>query len=387
MKAGSEGRIDLDNFKHSFTEHINLCLACRACESACPSGVEYSHLVEQTRFVVEQNRSPGISERFLRWLGTKQGMPHIRRLKLISRLLYFYQKFGLQKFLRSNYILPEPLRTMESILPPLGENFNDFTQPVIPLGEIRGRVLFFTGCIQEGFLPQVNRATARGLQINGYEVHVPEQQTCCGAAHLHLGDIELAKELAKQNIDAFLNQGTDFDRIIDNAVGCGVSLKEYPHLLSEDPVYADKAREFASKIFDVNEFLSENLSQAPEGVLDMRATYSDSCHLRHGQKVIDQPRMLLKLIPGLEFVELSSPDQCCGSAGVYNVTQVDTANQILDAKMMDIAQTGAELIVTSNTGCQMQLIAGVRKAGLEAKVLHVVEVLDWSYAKQGIENK
>ncbi len=387
MKAGSEGRINLENFKHSFTEHINLCLACRACESACPSGVEYSYLVEQTRFVVEQNRSLGTAERFMRWLGTTQGMPYVRRLKLLSRMLYFYQKCGLQKFVRSNNILPEPLRTMEGILPPLGNNFHDFKQPVIPPGEIRGRVLFFTGCIQEGFLPQVNWATVRVLQINGFEVHTPERQTCCGAAHLHLGDVELAKELAKQNIDAFLNQGTDFDGIINNAGGCGVSLKEYPHLLSDDPVYATKAREFASKVFDVNEFLSENLSQAPEGVLDIRATYSDSCHLRHGQKVIDQPRRLLKLIPGLELIELSSPDQCCGSAGVYNITQVDTANQILDAKMMDIALTGAELIVTSNTGCQMQLIAGVRKAGLETKVMHVVEVLDWSYEKQGIKIK
>jgi len=385
MRAGAEGRIDFDNYMNIFSEHINLCLACRACESACPSGVEYSYLVEQTRYVVEQNRSPGTVERFMRWLGTKQGLPHIRRLKFLSRLLNFYQLSGLQKFLRSTNILPEPLRTMEGILPPLGSHFNDFKHPIIPKGGTRGKVLFFTGCIQEGFLPQVNRATLRVLQINGYEVHAPKGQTCCGAAHLHLGDVELAQQLAKRNIDAFINQEYDFVGIVNNAGGCGLSLKEYPHLLSDDPAYAAKAQEFASKVFDINEFLNQNLSQIPEGVLDIRATYSDSCHLRHGQKVIDQPRQLLKLIPGLDLVELSSPDQCCGSAGVYNITQVDTANQILDTKMMDITLTGAELIVTSNTGCQMQLISGARRMGLDAKVMHVVEVLDWSYQEQGFE--
>ena len=384
MRAASEDRIEPEYFNSSFSQHINLCLSCRACETACPSGVEYSFLVEQTRFVVEQNRPTGVLERLTRWAGTKQFLPHLPRLKFLARVLHFYQICGLQKIVRSIDILPEPLRTMEGILPPLTGNFNVYDQKYLPLGDRLHKVLFFTGCVQEGFLPQVNRATIRVLQINGCEVRAPGTQTCCGAAQLHLGDVEFARELARRNIDAFLEYGTDFDAIINNAGGCGISLKEYPHLLADDQEYAQKALDFASKVMDVNEFLFDHLSLAPHGELDLRAVYSDSCHLRHGQKVILQPRLLLKRIPGLELIELSSPDQCCGSAGVYNIMHTDTANRILDAKMMDIVQTEAQLIVTSNTGCYMQLVAGARRTGSDCKVMHVVEVLDWSYSKQGI---
>lgn len=381
MKAAAEGRIEPEEFRETFTRHISLCLACRACETACPSGVQYGALLEEARLVVEKNRQPGLAERFLRWFGTRQLMVKPALLKFIARLMWLYEKLRLQNLVRSINVLPKTLKAMEAILPPIELKFTPMGRPLAPSQAKQGRILFFTGCIQEAFLSAVNAATIRVLQRNGYEVLAPTGQTCCGAAQLHLGDREFARQLARKNIDTFLAAG-ECDAILNNAGGCGVSLKEYPHLLADDPLYAERARQFSAKVRDVNEFLAANLRVPPKGRLQARATYSDSCHLRHGQKIIRQPRDLLKAIPGLQLVELSAPDRCCGSAGVYNIAQVDTANAILDTKMADIAATGAELIVTSNTGCYMQLIAGARRAGLKARVCHVVEVLDESYAAE-----
>jgi glycolate oxidase iron-sulfur subunit len=381
MRAASQELIEVDDFAKVFTPHIALCLACRACETACPSGVKYGALVEAARVVTERNRRPGLAERFLRWLGTRQLMTKPSLLRTVARLLWIYERIGLQRLVRWLNFLPKTLEVMEGILPPIDLQFTPPGSTAPAVGERRGRVLFFTGCIQDAFLGSVNQATRRVLQRNGYEVFTPNGQTCCGAAHLHLGDVEEAKRLARQNIDVFLALGDDCVTVINNAGGCGVSLKEYPHLLADDVQYAEKARRFAAKVADINEFLAAHLHVAPPGALQLTATYSDSCHLRHGQKVVTPPRELLKKIPGLQLVELSQPDRCCGSAGVYNIAQVDTANAILDAKMADIAATGAELIVTSNTGCYMQLMAGVRRAGLKAKVAHVMEVLEWSYGE------
>ena len=381
MRAASEGRIGLEDFERAFMPHILLCLACRACETACPSGVQYGALVEVARQVVERNRRPGIGERFMRWLGTRQLMPRVGLLKWMARALWLYEVSGLQRVVRAVNILPRTLRAMESILPPIIPRYADYSRPAPALGQRQGRVLFFTGCIQEAFLAGVNQATLRVLQRNGFEVHTPRQQTCCGAPHLHLGDEESARQLARRNIDAFLSTGDEFDAIICNAGGCGAVLKEYPHLLADDPAYAERARRFSERVRDVSEFLADHLTVPPTGEVRARATYSDSCHLRHAQKVVKQPRELLKRIPGLQLVELAAPDRCCGSAGVYNIANVDTANAVLDAKMADIAATHADLIITSNTGCQMQLIAGVRRAGLKARVRHVVEVLDEAYGK------
>lgn len=382
IRALAEGKIGVEEFKDGFSQHILLCLACRSCETACPSGVQYGALVEEARVVIEHNRPMGFPERFLRWVGTEHLMTKLGLLKFIARLMWIYEWIGLQRLMRALNFLPKVLKAMEGILPPIQLKFTKFEKVYPAYGSRRGKVLFFTGCIQEGFLAGVNQATIRVLQRNGYEIYAPKGQTCCGAAHLHLGDKEGAKKLARLNIDAFLEQ-PDCTAVISNAGGCGVALKEYPHLLADDPAYLPKARQFATKVKDINEFLIDNLTVPPRGEVKARATYSDSCHLRHGQKVVRQPRELLKGIPGLQYVELSMPDRCCGSAGVYNIAQVDTANEILDAKMADIAATGAELIVTTNTGCHMQLLAGVRRAGLKAKVLHVVEVLDLSYQGDG----
>ena len=382
MRAGLENKFEPELFFNSFERHITLCLACRACETACPSGVKYGELIESARYVVEANRSAGFLERITRWAGTKQVMPHPSRIKLLARFLYLYQTSGMQKIIRKYSLLPKSIEAMEAILPELINPSNQVNDFAPAYGNKKGDVLFFTGCIQEGFLPRVNQATINLLRRNGYDVYTPEDQTCCGAAHAHLGDLEFAKKLARKNIDIFLNNKNSYVAIINNAGGCGAALKEYPHLLKDDSAYSRKAQAFSSKVMDINEFLVENLNTPPAGEIRIRATYSDSCHLRHSQKVVEQPRELLQQIPGLVLVELSNPDLCCGSAGVYNLTQIDTAGRILEAKLKDIKATGAELVVTSNTGCQLQLIAGIRKVGLDIKVMHVAEVLEWSYSKQ-----
>lgn len=381
MRAAAEGRLDPAELSDGFATHITRCLACRACETACPSGVQYGALVEQARMVVEHSRTPGRAERLLRWVGLRQLMPHRERLKLLARMIWLYQASGAQRLIRRLHVLPKTLATMEAILPPIDPRFHDERRPAPAFGQRRGRVAFFVGCIQEAFLAQVNAATIRVLQRNGYEVVFPEQQTCCGAAQAHVGDEQLARDLARRNIDTFLGQ--DVEAIVVNAGGCGLALKEYPHLLRDDPAYATRARELATRVQDISEFLAEHLHVPPRGKVRAVATYADSCHLRHGQKIIRQPRDLLRQIPGLTLVELRQPDRCCGSAGVYNIAQPDIADAVLDAKLADIAATGANLIVVSNTGCHMQLVAGVRKAGLKARVMHAVEVLDLSYKDEG----
>lgn len=381
MRAVSQGRIDQETFLDTFGEHITLCLECRACETACPSGVQYGKLIEGARIALEEARTTGPLERLIRWFGMNQLMPHVGQLKLMAKMMWLYEASGLQWLVRTANVLPKPLNAMEGILPPISPRAYDYSKPAPAMGEKRGDVAFFHGCIQEAFLAPINAATVRVLQRNGFEVHFPEKQTCCGAAQWHTGDETLAKKLARQNIDAFMAH--DYVAVVNNAGGCGLTLQEYPDLLRDDPVYAEKAKAFSAKVKDFSEFVAANLREQPQGMLRVRATYSDSCHLRHGQGVIDQPRALLRAIPGLELIELKHPDRCCGSAGIYNIVQPETSSAVLDSKMEDIAATGAELIVTSNTGCHMQLVAGVRRAGLNAHVMHIAEVLDMAYQADG----
>ena len=391
MRAASEGRIALNG---ALGAHINLCLGCRACEPACPSGVQYGALVETTRVAIEKARHPGLAERAIRRLALRELMPHRERLRFVGRMMRLYQVIGLESLVRRFNWMPRRFKTMQALLPPVSTRYPDYRQPAPALGPAgkRGTVAFFYGCIQDAFLTEINAATIRVLQRNGYEVHFPLAQTCCGAASLHVGEEELARDLARKNIDAFTptpgpspvrtGEGSSFDAIINNAGGCGATLKEYGHLLQDDPAYAEKAKRFVAQVKDISEFLAEHLNVPPKGEVKLRVTYQDSCHLRNAQKVIRQPRDLLRAIPGIELVELKQPDHCCGSAGVYNIVQLDTAQAVLDAKMADIAATGAEVVVCSNTGCHLQLLSGVRQAGLNARVVHVVELLDQSYAAE-----
>lgn len=384
MRAASDARFEIEDIRQNFSRHIDQCLACRACEAICPSGVRYGMLVEQARVVKERNHPPGTAESFLRWLGLKQLMPYPGRLRLAAGLVRIYQSIGLQALVRRWRFLPPSLQTMESLLPPI--------QAPVPQRRLasqttagRGVVLFFTGCIQEGFLKPVNEATCRVLEKNGFQVLQPKNQTCCGAAQVHIGDLEQARKLARQNIDSFLATGEP-QAILCNAGGCGLALKEYGHLLVDDPRYAEAARLFSSRVQDVHAFLAEHLFTPPTRVISARVTYADSCHLRNGQKVIEQPRELLRRVPGIELIELEHPEQCCGSAGVYNIAHPEIAVQILQAKLEDIAASGAEIVAVSNTGCHLQLLAGARQAGQPFRVMHVMEILDWSYQNSGTPN-
>ncbi len=376
MRAASDGRIGLEG---AFEEHISLCLSCRACETACPSGVQYGALVETARVALEKAHTPGVFERFVRWLTLRKMLPHIASLRLLARLMRIYQLVGLQRLVRSINFLPRRLQIMAALLPPLSTSYMDYRHVAPAIGPRQGTVAFFHGCVQEAFLSDINKATIRVLQRNGYEVHIPRGQTCCGAAPLHVGEDTLARDLARRNIDAFMQE--EYDAIINNAGGCGAILKDYGHLLKDDPAYVAKGHQFSAQVRDISEFLADHLHNPPRGEVHVRATYADSCHLRHAQKVVRQPRSLLQAIPGLELVELKRADQCCGSAGVYNILQVDAANAILDNKMADIAATGADTIITTNTGCYMQLLYGVRRAGLKKRVVHLVELLDQSYTE------
>jgi len=374
MRAAADGRIDTSG---AFQEHIELCLGCRACETACPSGVQYGLLFETARAAIAENQPQSRTEQVMRWLALRQLLPHRNRLRVMAALLRLYQALGLSALVRKLNFLPAGLQNMEAILPPLTSSTIDYTQPALAQGEKRGAVAFLIGCIQDAFLGEVNAATVRVLQQNGYEVHFPRSQTCCGAAALHIGEGDLTRDLARQNVDAYSDR--DYVAIINNAGGCGATLKEYAHLLADDPAYADRARAFVAKLQDISEFLATHLHNPPTGTVAKRVTYVDSCHLRHGQKVIKQPRQLIKAIPGISLIELQRPEMCCGSAGVYNIMQPAMANQVLDAKMEDIEGTQAEIVVTSNTGCHMQIIYGVRKAGIQAEVVHLVQLLDRAY--------
>lgn len=374
MRAAADGRIGLGG---AFRTHIDLCLGCRSCESACPSGVQYGALVEVARNEINASQPPSELEQTVRDVALRELMPNRERLRGIARLLQFYQVSGLQRLVRRTDLLPTRLRDMEALLPPVTTNYPDANRPAPALGKRRGAVAFFQGCVQDAFLNSVNLATVRVLQRNGFEVHFPGSQTCCGAAQQHVGEDELARALARRNLNAF--NPDDFVAIINNAGGCGATLKEYAHLLANDPVYGDRAQRFVAKVQDVTEFLAANLHAPPAGRLDLRVTYADSCHLRHAQRIVDPPRALLRSIPGLTLVELAHPEMCCGSAGVYNIVHPDTAGQVLDAKMADIATTHADVIAVTNTGCHMQLLAGVRKSGQSAQVKHVMELLDQSY--------
>lgn len=365
----------------SYIEHIELCLACRACETACPSGVEYGKLVEAARSDIDSRTIRPLGERMLRRFVFGHLLQSPRTLRIAGTMLYLYEASGLQRVVRSSGLLRlfGKMGRVESLAPRAEPPF--FFQQIgktFPAeGERRYRVAFLAGCIANVSFSRLNEATVRVLQKNGCEVVIPGAQNCCGALHVHSGLREEARGLARRNIDAVLDG--EFDAIITNAAGCGSTLKEYDELLEHDPAYAEKARRFTEKMKDVNEFLASIDLNERMGPVSVTATYQDSCHLAHGQRVRTQPRKLLRAVPGLQFREMPMSDLCCGSAGIYNVIQNDMAMTILKSKMDYVNMTSAEVIVTANPGCMLQLQAGARLHGKGQRVAHVVEILDEAY--------
>ncbi len=365
----------------SYIEHVELCLACRGCETACPSGVPYGLLVEGARAQIENSRRRPLTVRLLRKLVFTHLLPSRTNLRAAGFLLWLYRASGIQKLARASGLLGlfGELGRAERLAPRAEwpTFFRHYGKVFAADGARRHRVVFLGGCIANVCFARLNEATVRVLRKNGCEVVVPADQTCCGALHVHSGLRETARELARRNIDAILDLGSD--AIITNAAGCGSTLKEYHELLEGDPVYAGRAARFSRLVKDVSEFLASIELNRDLGPVHAAATYQDSCHLAHGQRVRAQPRSLLAAVPGLELREMPLADLCCGSAGIYNVVRHDMSMALLEKKMDTVNGTGATLLVTANPGCMLQLEAGVRMHGGRQRVAHVVEVLDESY--------
>lgn len=371
----------------TFAEEMYFCLGCLACVTACPAGVDYAGLFEHARAEVERlGRLDTPKRRLIRWFAVKWLFTDLRRLRLLGRLMRVYQWrwLGLQSFVRRSGILrllPRRLRELEAMTPDIQSRFSHqlIAEVTPPRGVRRHRVALLTGCAQDLILSDVNRDTAEVLAHNGCEVFTPRRQQCCGSLHAHNGEIELARDLARRNITQFPPE--QFDAIITNAGGCGSHLKRYTHLLHDEPAWRDRAALWDRKCKDIHEWLAEiGLKPVPpRNGLPMRVTYHESCHLAHGQRITSQPRELLRAIPGLTLVELTESNWCCGSAGIYNLTQPDMANQLLTRKLRHVEATGAYVVATANPGCHLQLVNGAKARGLRIRVVHPISLLAEAY--------
>jgi glycolate oxidase iron-sulfur subunit len=361
----------------TFVEHIDKCLDCRACETACPSGVEYGKLVEFARARIAKEYKRPFFSRLARNFTYRWLLPRPGRIAFFASLLRIYQNWGLQTVARRSGVLRAMgLAEREALLPRVDDQFffRRLGKTFPAIGETRARVAFLGGCVAQVTFAELNEATIRVLTANGCEVTVPRQQVCCGALASHAGDREAARRVARRNLRAF--GGDEFDVILTNAAGCGSTLKEYSHFFSEGEPEYEASKEFESRVRDVTEFLDTLGVVAPMKEFATRVTYQDSCHLLHGQKVREAPRRLLMAVPGIQFIELPYSDICCGSAGVYNITETEASMELLAEKMKSAAGTGAEIIATANPGCLLQMRAGAEMHKTGQRVLHVMELLD-----------
>ncbi|GIV97038.1 MAG: glycolate oxidase iron-sulfur subunit [Herpetosiphonaceae bacterium] len=377
MKLGVEGEAAMTD---SYVRHFDQCLGCMACVTACPSGVRYDQLIEATRPQLERLHRRSFADRLFRRL-IFELFPHPGRLRLLALPLWLYQRSGLRRLARRSGLvglLPRRLRAMESLLPDVSLSAlrPAATGRVPACGRQRRRVGMLLGCVQRVFYGDVNAATAHVLAAEGCEVVIPQAQGCCGALLLHAGHEREAQMLARSLIDAF--EQADVDTIVVNAAGCGSTLKEYGRLLSDDPAYAGRARAFAEKCRDISEVLAELDPQAPRHPLPIRVAYHDACHLQHAQGIRREPRHVLAAIPGVELIEIPEGVLCCGSAGIYNLVEPEPAQELGDRKVQNILSTNADVVVSSNPGCLLQMRSGLERAGRSVPLLHMVELVDAS---------
>ena len=383
------GRIHLvEQAKHgapmsdAMVGHIDACLGCMACVTACPSGVQYDHILEPTRAQIERrhDRKPG--DRLLRELIFSL-FPYPRRLRAMRLPLLAYQRSGMQRMLRRSGLLARlspTLATMEAVAPPL-RDAPPAPDLVPAVGERRAVVGMLTGCVQREFFPHVNAATARVLAAEGCDVVIPRGQGCCGALSFHTGRRAEAQRLARAFLDSFADANVDY--VVVNSAGCGSSMKEYAELLDDDPDYSERAAEFAGKVRDVTEILVELGPVATRHPVPLSLAYHDACHLAHAQGVRTPPRELLGQIPQLDVREIQEGSLCCGSAGVWNLLNPEPAAELGDRKAANVRRTEADLLVTANPGCLLQISSALRRAGADMPTAHTVEVLDASIAGRG----
>jgi glycolate oxidase iron-sulfur subunit len=357
--------------------HIDNCLGCMACVTACPSGVQYDRILEPTRAQIERRHERGRADRLLR-AAIFALFPYPQRLRALRLPMTGYQRSGVQRLLRRSGLLSRlspTLATMEAVAPPV-QRTGSVPSFVPAVGRARAVVGMLTGCVQREFFPQVNAATARVLAAEGCDVVIPRGQGCCGALSMHSGRREEAQRFARALVDAF--DDADVDYVVVNSAGCGSSMKEYTELLEDDPQYAERATALAAKTRDVSEVLVDLGPVATRHPLPVTVAYHDACHLAHAQGVRTPPRDLLGGIPGLEVREIHEGSLCCGSAGVWNLLNPEPATELGDRKAANVTRTGAELLVTANPGCLLQISAALRRSGQEMATAHTVEVLDAS---------
>ena len=379
MRAVADERLDL--LDPLFDEQMYQCLNCRACEAVCPSGVHYGPLVEASRAQLEQHRPRGLPERAIRRAALDWLFADARRLRAVVRLLRLSQKSGLTALARKTGLLKVfGMDDLEALTPQISR------RPLVPGHErwtassVAGRTTsarLFNGCVMGTAFANTNRAAARVVARNGADIDLPIGQQCCGALHVHAGMMEEARVLARKNIAAFESLGDD--PIIVTAAGCGAALKEYGYILKDDPVYAERARRFSARVRDFTEYLGERELAPPPQAVRRTVTYQEPCHLAHAQRITEQPRRLLRAIPGLELVEMKESSLCCGSAGIYNIIRAEMANELGDRKALHAMETPATEVITANPGCHMQVRASLRRNGSSARVRHIADLLDEAY--------
>ena len=382
MKAVADGRIGMDS--QTFQEQMSACLNCRACEAVCPSGVQYGQILESSRAQIHQAKEQGtlapypVSIKAIRSAVFGALFKRLTNFRIFSRLIWLYQKSGLQWLARSLGVLKLlGLHEAEAILPEINNSFVVPQDQVYPaIGTEKARVALLSGCIMSTAFAHVHQATSRVLQRNGVTVVVPRGQECCGALHAHGGELNSARDLAKHNITAFAH----YDTVIVNAAGCGSTLKEYGHLLHDEAEWATRASAFSAKVRDISEYLAGlTLNTADLRPLNLTVTYQEPCHLAHAQRITAQPRTLIKSLPGVTLIEMAESSLCCGSAGIYNVTQPAMAAQLGNRKLDNAERTQAAVVVTANPGCHLQLAGGLKQRQSTMRVLHIAELLDLAY--------
>jgi glycolate oxidase iron-sulfur subunit len=377
MKLALEGKVDLDS---TFVNHMDNCLGCMACMTACPSGVKYDKLIEATRAQIERNHPRPVPDRLLRQM-IFHLFPHPDRLRLLLSPMRLYQSSGLQSVIRKSgllKLLPESMRAMEALMPSAPARTKGKVMPhrIEPLGERRLRVGLLLGCVQRVFFPEVNAATARVLAAEGCEVVIPPDQSCCGALMIHAGEEKQALDFARHTIEVF--ERPQVDAVVINAAGCGSNMKDYAYLLRDDPNYAERAQAFSAKCRDISELLADLEPRAPRNPIPLKVAYHDSCHLQHAQTVRQQPRTVLAEIPELQLLEIAEPALCCGSAGIYNLVKPGPAGELGERKIRNALATQPDIIATGNPGCLIQLRSGLKHSHSNIPVVHVVQLIDAS---------
>ncbi len=372
----------LDNkipLSDSVVEHLDKCLGCLACETACPSGVEYRFLIEASRSQIERNYKRSVGDKLFRGL-LFSILPYPKKLGRILPFIYLYNKSGIRKLFNSFVVLKRissSLNRLEQMIPDVGTmRVKEFPEVITPDKEKKYRVALLTGCIQNVFFSETNISTINVLKKLGCEIVIPGEQSCCGALSVHTGRLGEGRDFARKIIDIF--SSLDVDAFVINSAGCGSAIKEYAYLLSEDPNYSQKAKRLAEKTKDIMEFIDEIGIDRNLNDLNMKITYQDACHISHGQNIRSAPRNILSKIPGLELIEMKNSDTCCGSAGLYNILQPDLAEDILAKKIESIENTSAECIVAGNPGCLLQIQKGLRERKRNLKIAHPIEILDKS---------